>query len=818
MKKKYLQDGWFLQNEKTGTLSAEIPGCVHTDLQKHGIIENLFWRDNNKNYQWIERYDWTYVCKFDADTRNCVSIVFEGLDTYADIWLNNVWLGSADNMFIPHEYPVKGILQEKGNQLKVRFRSPVKEVEDKPELCAAFTCERLHTRRMQCTYGWDWVDRFVTCGIFRPVYLKYVQGIWLESLYVQTESIDRFSAQIYTEFSFSNCEEGKIAHVEIRSPAGKRVACTSFYADQSVMVRRFDIVNPELWFPNGYGDQPLYTIVVTIGDTCTEETFGIRTMKILQLPDLEGSPYWIKAAAVQKTEIGKIYSKNVVFSGFQVLINGVRILCKGGNWVPCEPFPSAETDEKIRKLVRQAAAMNANFLRVWGGGLPEKQAFYDECDRQGILVVQDFMMACGHYPEKESWFIDALQRESEFAVKYLRNHPCLSWWHGDNENAVEGSDTQKDYTGRDTALRGIAPTIYAYDRFRQFLPSSPFGGDTYASVTCGTTHNSNYCWNIFEYFHNSDCMDYKEFLNQFTARFISEEPTFGAVMLPSMLKFMTEEDLFNDEKEEIILYHTKNNPALDRHLFCDIRDFAQKVLGSFTDGHDRFFKYKYIQYEWVRVLFENCRRNLGYCNGLVFWMYNDCWPAALGWSFIDYYCLPKPAYYCFKRCAKHIVGTLDVDTGSYELKVSNDGCGRAEVTGAAYLICLTENCVVADSYYFNAKVEAYDVAAICLPWQTSSDMLVVCDLRYNAEMDRCFYKSGKLNIALIENALKIIEQDDFHIVVQAECYVHAVELEGNYIFEDNYFIMLPDEQRNITFEPVGAVPNGGVTLKSYTLC
>ena len=313
-------------------------------------------------------------------------------------------------------------------------------------------------------------------------------------------------------------------------------------------------------------------------------------------------------------------------------------------------------------------------------------------------------------------------------------------------------------------------------------------------------------------------MDYKEFLNQFTARFISEEPTFGAVMLPSMLKFMTEEDLFNDEKEEIILYHTKNNPALDRHLFCDIRDFAQKVLGSFTDGHDRFFKYKYIQYEWVRVLFENCRRNLGYCNGLVFWMYNDCWPAALGWSFIDYYCLPKPAYYCFKRCAKHIVGTLDVDTGFYELKVSNDGCGRAEVTGAAYLICLTENCVVADSYYFNAKVEAYDVAAICLPWQTSSDMLVVCDLRYNAEMDRCFYKSGKLNIALIENALKIIEQDDFHIVVQAECYVHAVELEGNYIFEDNYFIMLPDEQRNITFEPVGAVPNGGVTLKSYTLC
>lgn len=152
------------------------------------------------------------------------------------------------------------------------------------------------------------------------------------------------------------------------------------------------------------------------------------------------------------------------------------------------------------------------------------------------------------------------------------------------------------------------------------------------------------------------------------------------------------------------------------------------------------------------------------------------------------------------------------------MKVSNDGCGRAEVTGAAYLICLTENCVVADSYYFNAKVEAYDVAAICLPWQTSSDMLVVCDLRYNAEMDRCFYKSGKLNIALIENALKIIEQDDFHIVVQAECYVHAVELEGNYIFEDNYFIMLPDEQRNITFEPVGAVPNGGVTLKSYTLC
>lgn len=816
MVKQFLENNWTLNNEKIGELDATVPGCVHTDLLNAGVIKDLYWRDNNKQYEWIENEDFVYKCTFDAKESNDAVLVFEGLDTYCDIYLNGEIIGSADNMFIPHEFNIGGKLRERDNALEVRFRSPIKEVADRPALEGAFTTERLHTRRLQCTYGWDWVDRFVTCGVYRPVYIRYASDMYVDSVYVVTENIDEFSAQICVEIELANFKAGGLVNIDVVSPEGDIVNSAEFYCKEPKAVRRFDITEPQLWYPLGYGEHPLYTLVCTVNDNVHTETFGIRTLKVLQIPDKEGSDYYNLAKTLQEGEIGQIMDKNTTYSGFQPVVNGKKILCCGANWVPCEPFPSAETTEKIDKLIDLACKMNLNMLRVWGGGLFENKHFYDCCDRAGILVTQDFLMACGTYPENEEWFIESQRREAEFAVKYLRNHPSLAWWSGDNENATEASEDMEEYRGRKATIGAIAPAIYQYDHSRMFLPSSPYGGKTYASLTSGTTHNTNYIDRMFNYFYNSDCVDYKEYLGQFSARFIAEEPVFGAISRKSALRFMEESDIL-DPEQTILRHHTKNNAWLEHEVFDYITTFALKALGTPRDAEDRYFKYKYIQFEWFRIVFENMRRNIGFCNGLVFWMFNDCWPASLGWSILDYYCMPKAAFYQFRRCAAPLVSSVTCDGINYSVTLSNSRFKTVTAKGCAYRFDKTNMVEAAEKYEFDITADAYSASAVKLPWSVDENCVIVCDIDCDGFSDRSFYKHGDLSIHNCNDALRIVARDDKSITVSSESYIHAVEFEGNCLFSDNYFSLLPGEEKTVTWECLDEKGDDTFSVTAYTI-
>ena len=816
MRKVYLnQEKWKLENEKIGVLDAIVPGCVHTDLLNNKKIDDMFWRDNSLSVRWIEDCDWQYSCHFDAQIGEKVSLVFEGLDTYASIFLNDEHIGDTDNMFISYAFDVSGKLKEKNNNLVVRFKSPIKAVENMPPREGAFTSERINTRRIQCTYSWDWVDRFVTCGIYRPVFLRYEDDMYVDNIYVTTQCIDDFGAQIYTEISLANYENGGNIKIDVLSPNGVRVAGTEVYSRESMVVRRFDIKNPELWYPYGYGEHPLYTLRVTIGENTIEETFGIRTLKIVQHEDEVGSEYYNIAKAFQETPLGKIYSFNETFSGFQVVVNGVPIFCKGANWVPCEPFPSAETKEKIGTIIKMLTDMNGNFIRVWGGGIFERDEFYYECDRNGILVAQDFLMACGTYPEKEEWFLNALKLEAEYAVKKLRNHPCLAWWHGDNENAEWGSDKLEDFRGRDSALRGVASQVYKYDKMREFLMSSPCGGDVYASATRGTAHTTMYCSRIFKFFQNCKGNEYKEFLNSFSARFVSEEPVFGGLSNSALLRFLTEEDVFEDETEEMMRFHTKPNADFP-YFYDDIKAFCEKVFGKAENAADRLFQYRYLGYEWLRVVFENYRRSLGYCNGLVFWMLNDCWPAALGWAIIDYYNMPKSLYYAFKRNAQHISASVNEEDSGYNLYVSNDSLKDRDVAAKMYLIDLTDGNKIVDTFDGVVNAKAYSTNYIRLPWKSDDKYLVVCDINYDDGEDRCSYKRGNLEL---KNCIELLDSEikEDSITIKANGYVHAVELDGEYVFSDNYFTMLPGEIRTVGFEKCEGAVKEDIVVSGYTL-
>ena len=793
----------------TGT----VPGCVHTDLQGSKLPEDLFYRDNAELCQWIETCDFRYTRTFTMDNLpESAALVFEGLDVYADITFNGAPLASTDNMFIDHRFDVTGLLQQGENTLSVYFRSPVKAVEELPQRKGAFTRERMYTRRIQGTYGWDWVARFVTCGIFKDVYLDCTNTLTPEHIYVYTESFGTEWAQIAVEAEFKNYENGGYVDLDVNDPDGILEYRRRWYRKESRFKEYIHILFPQLWYPNGYGEQPLYTLTLC-GKTVS---FGIRTAQVLEEMD-NGNEYDLICRELVATPSGKAYDHNTPhdFTGFQLMVNGTPIFCKGANWVPCEPFPSAETDEKITTLLELAKDAGVNMLRVWGGGIFERDHFYDECDRLGILVTQDFLMACGHYPEEDPLFIQQLQKEAKHAALRLRNHPSLVWWSGDNENAVRGSDIAEDYTGRTAIEQGIKPILEQYDPRRRFFNSSPYGGNTYASKTAGTTHNTQFLGQFFfPYILNTDMTDYKDYFKELLARFIAEEPTMGAACLPSLRRFMTEEDIFGDTA--MWEYHTKNNPGLKTSLWETLQQFTQKILGEFTDGQDRLFKLKYAQYEWLRFSMELARRKLGFCNGIIYWMWNDCWPAAAGWSIVDYYCLPKAAYYSFKRCASDLVVSITKEDGYHNFYLCHNANAILDVTLRFYLISgntatLLAECPNRAMPYSILAIHSRDARRL-----KEGDMLVVDILHRKRLLDRASYKEGTLHLVPTD-AVTLVSRNEDSVTVTASSYVHAVELEGEYIFEDNYFSLLPGETRTIPFRKAAKHNCEDIQLHGYTL-
>lgn len=815
MRKIYLHEGWsFTVPSLEGKICATVPGCLHTDLIKAGKIENIFYRDNNDKYGWVENCEPVYEARFDAELGKDVTLKFDGIDTFAKIYLNGKYIGEVHNMFIPHAYAISDVLREKDNVLRVEFTSPIKAVEGMPVTPGfAFTGDRINARRIQCTYSWDWVDRFVTMGIFRPVYLEYREGLEIEDVYVRTDTVDRFGAALVAEYSFSGFDTPGIVEAEVISHTGMVVYRDKFYADRELVVRKMDIPEPELWYPAGYGEQPIYTLRAKSESSRFDTTFGIRTIRIINHQDEPGSEYYERALEATKSEVAGCRTVDENFFGFRVIVNEKEIFCRGGNWVPCDPFQSEESDEKIRALVRSARDMGANILRVWGGGLFEKFAFYDECDRQGILICHDFLMACGQYPEKEEWFIKELLLESEYAVKFMRNHPSLAWFHGDNENAVDGSDIASDYVGRNSALDGILPSVYKYSKNIPLLASSPWGGNMYNSITSGTSHNTNFLGETFRYMYEKNCEDYKEYLAQFTSRFVAEEPSFGAICRESMLEFMTEDDLLGDD-ESILKYHCKTNPGLPTHIYDDVRAFAEKVLGAFADGEDRYFKMKYIQCEWVRLTLELTLRNLGYTNGVIYWMFNDCWPASVGWAFVDYYLRRKPSFYAFKRLSSEVVASVDVNNG--QLVISNTATEPKAAEVRVHLLDLKDGLREVEVTQKTVGLDTYSTAAMDISDSLGENILAVIDVESDGKTYRSYHKAGKLEIERCDN-FTVLSMDDTSVTLKANTYLQAVEIEGDYRFSDNYFTMLEGEIKTVTFEKLSDASKG-VSVKSYTLC
>lgn len=801
MKKIDLCGKWKLIRQNGDTYNAAIPGCVHTDLFE---IEDIFCEDNSKKCQFIENENWTYETEFVLDelSTNAV-LVFEGLDTYCNIYINGSKVGFADNMFIPHSFNISNFIRIGKNSLCVEFLSPIKYVQNKEALPGAFTTERLHTRRMQCSYGWDWLERFVTMGIFKPCYIEFQTEMKTDCVYVITKNIDKYSASIKISEYFSHYKNGENVITEIYDPFQNLIYTSDFYCKERLLVLNIDIPSPQLWYPNGYGEQPLYTLKISINDEVFYQKFGIRTVKILQIYDEENSCAYKKCKLLQTTN-GKSFDHNNQYSCFTPVINNKKVFCIGANWVPCEPFPSAETSSKISEILELAANAGINMIRVWGGGIFEQQHFYDECDRLGLMVTQDFMMACGNYPENDEAFLNQLSKEAEYAAVALRNHPSLVWWTGDNENAVDGSDSMCDYPGRIASHKAILPVLERLDHNREFLYSSPFGGNRYGSKTVGTTHNTLFLGDMFSYINKKSLSDYRREWKNYIARFIAEEPIFGAVMPNSLKKFIKEDP--SDYK--MWLWHTKTNPGLGSELLDISTDFAEKLFGKFQDWDDKYFKMRYLQYEWVQLTLQNARINWDFCSGIVYWMLNDCWPAASGWSVIDYYNNVKAGYYAIKNLSKVIVGAFDYES-NLTFCISNIDTSPKQCCLKIKKINYITN--ASEIILENDLTATPGTTELPLNTRPADDELFISYLECDDEYNVAYYKNGTPSIEKCSCFTYRINENK--IEISSDVFLFAVEILGADYLSCNYFMLESGKPFTVKFS--GKPEN--ITVNAYRL-
>ena len=796
-----------LTNEKHESFAfpANVPGCVHTDLLACGKIGDFYYRDESKNVQWIERCDATFTRDFDvAELAPGAELRFDGLDTYCDVLLNGKKVGEGHNMFVPHVFSVDGVLKKGTNRLEVRFRSPVREVEGKPALPGAFTTERLHTRRVQCTYGWDWVDRFVTMGIYRDVNLVFKKKNTVSSIYVTTEELLPDSAQIKVALTVSDFDaSGDVLSLSVLDPDGKPVWQKKRTLIDAKVEEWIDLSAPRLWYPNGYGDQPLYTFVAATPAGEKTVRFGIRRITLRELVDEPGSPAAARCKAIQSQPFAKGRDNNETTSSFTVFVNGTPIFCKGADWVPCEPFPSAETPDKITRILETSRAGGVNMIRVWGGGIFERDEFYDECDRLGILVSQDFLMACGTYPEDEEWFLDELKREAEAAALRLRCHACLAFWSGDNENAVWGNENKTDFPGY-RAAKAIAPVLSELDPARRFLPSSPYGGDPYCSPTRGTSHSTFFLGSLFRYVRESDFTDWRKTMGRYLTRFNAEQPVMGMPFVSTLRRFMTDADIFGDD-ESISEFHTKTNPSIkEATLYGHLSLMAQKLFGDYRSGEDRVRKMQLMQCEWVRLGVELYRRNKWFSSGILFWMLNDCWPAGSSWSLIDYYARPKPAFYTFMRCAKPVIASLSEEDGKLTVSVSCDALTGAKGKGRLYL------------YDFSSDEEleptdfSFDVAPNAAATVLSLDYapfeerltrtrLLLCDIEgEDGSTDRAFLVPARYaDLDLDDRPVRIVSETPEAITVQADVFTPFALVDCPDLLSENALCLKRGETRTL---------------------
>jgi len=632
MKKVLLHNNWEMHRaDEQEWIAATVPGSVYGDLLNAGKMEDPFWKDNEDEALKLMDYDYEYRTSFSCDkdmlANDEVILHFDGLDTIADITLNGVKLEHVENMHRIWEYSVKVLLKEENNELTVYFYSPTKYIAEAFEKAPTLGTEDamngfVHIRKAHCMFGWDWGAHLPDAGIWRDVYLLGVDTARLDSVEVlqyheQGTVRLEVNPQVVMAAGRISSEQDERAYVTITDPQGKEIV--SGYSVEEKIV----IDNPQLWWPNGYGKQNLYTISVdlkkadgSVVDNWTRR-IGLRTITMDRTKDQWGER-------------------------FATCVNGINIFAMGADYIPEDHLLGRVTQETTRTLLEKAVFANFNSIRVWGGGYYPDDWFFDLCDEMGLIVWEDFMFACAVYdltPEFEAnitaEFIDNLKR--------IRHHASLGLMCGNNEMeqfVKEGTWVSKDSEVRDyiimyerilpQIMKKYAPQVY-------YWPASPSSGGSFDEPRDENRGDVHY-WDVWH--GNKPFSEYRKFY----FRYLSE---FGFQSFPAK---KTVEAFTDDERDMNIFSYIMEKHQRNGAANGKIMNYMQQTYRYPSAFETVIYASQLLQADAIRYGVEHFRRNRNdsRCMGAVYWQFNDCWPVA-SWSSVDYCQRMKALHYYARR-------------------------------------------------------------------------------------------------------------------------------------------------------------------------
>jgi len=683
------------QTLEVGWAQATVPGSVHLDLLQNKLIPDPFYRDNEAKLQWIEKAGWDYRMSFDVSAavlaRANVDLLFEGLDGPARVFLNGVEVLKGTNSFRSWRVPVKNYLRVGKNDLWVTFPSPILEAEalgkQDPWIAKTKTDPKTLLRKPAYEYGWDWGPRFVTSGIWKPVRLEAWDRSRIEDFAVRQRDVFKDVAHVSAQVEVVAAKAGQAqvtVNYQLKGQQGTATRVVSLHSGTNLIEFPFEIRQPKLWYPAGYGEQPLYSFTAQVAGA-GERSFKVGLRSIELHRDLD--------------KFGR---------SFEFIVNGIPVFAKGADVIPFDSFSTRVTTANYRRILESARDANMNMVRHWGGGYYETDEFYSMCDELGLMVWQDFQFGNDWQPGNYS-FKQNIEAEAEQQVKRLRNHASIVLWSGNNETEIAMNWGERwklapevkfqmwqDYL---TEFSGILNRVVAkLDAETPYWPSSPSAD--YEPQTATYHTGDDHIWDVW---HGRVPFSTYETHH---SRFVTE---YGFQSFPEMktVEAFTEPGDRANIFTPVMLAHQKNNEGNSIIHDYMLKDYAEpKDFASFL------YASQVLQAEGIKIGAEHFRRSRPETMGSIYWQLNDCWPVA-SWSSIDYYGRWKALQYYAKRFYAPLLVSPHVENGAVKTYIVSDLTAKQKIQLRVRLMDM-DGKVVADEMK-NVDVDALSSKAY-LEW------------------------------------------------------------------------------------------------------
>ncbi len=769
--------------------TGEIPGGIHSALYEAGLIEDPYFGTNEEKIQWVAEYDWKVSRKFTIDpllpAYQDIYLEVKNPDTFCEFRVNGKLVGTSDNMFVAFKARVKKYLIPGENNIEILFHSPLKAAAKQREKYEKpFPSQQgdfNYVRKVQCHNGWDWGIKMPVSGITDEIRLVAVNGPMIEHVYA-SQKHDKGSCEVTVNIELLARSAGQQKLAVRLAGQDKELNCTYKYGMNKYQVS-FQINNPDLWWPAGYGDQNLYELEVVNKDQIVKRSIGLRKLELVDEDDKYGT-------------------------SMKFRINDVDIFCKGANWIPCDAFMNRQTDEKYEYLLKSMVEANMNIVRAWGGGYYERDIFYDTCDRIGLLVWQDMMFSCATYPGDKD-FLASVEKELKYQVKRIYDHPSIVIWCGDNEcvGAIgwyEESRSDRPYyekewsklnDARQKALQEIYPEA-------RYWPSSPsdgkgLGSDGWSDDTKGDMH-------YWEVWHGGKAF---EAFYDVNPRFCSE---FGYQSLPSMESvesFAPADQL--DVESEVFTVHQKSKG--NKYII----QMFERYFQSPKDFQSTLYLSQLQQAKAIKTASEYWRSIKPVCQGIIFWQLNDNWPVC-SWSSIEYNGNWKQLHYQAKQFYAPVMSCAIPKDGKYELYCVSDLLTEADVE------------IKVDIYDFNGNILKEKTHNVKAAKQSSTALEAISAAKLPVDPGQCFAvlkttASANGKTYSHENTIFFTEEKNCGLM-PAKIETKVSEVNGKYqvelttdkpaffvvletpgikgIFSNNSFTLLPGEPKTVEFVPV----------------